>query len=86
VQVTTATQGSWAVLDVDDSGPGIPVPERQRVFERFYRVAGARATGSGLGLSIVLRIAEVHGANVSITEGPAGVGTRVRVMFPLLHF
>jgi signal transduction histidine kinase len=86
VQVTTATQGNWAVLDVDDSGPGIPVAERQRVFERFYRVAGARATGSGLGLSIVLRIAEVHGANVSITEGPAGAGTRVRVMFPLLHF
>jgi signal transduction histidine kinase len=56
------------------------------VFERFYRVAGARATGSGLGLSIVQRIAEVHGANVSITEGPAGAGTRVRVMFPLLHF
>jgi signal transduction histidine kinase len=86
VQVSTATQGNWAILEVDDSGPGIPVEERQRVFERFYRVAGVRATGSGLGLSIVQRIAELHGASVSLTEGPAGAGTRVRVMFPLLHF
>lgn len=69
-------------LTVADSGPGIPVTERERVFERFYRVLGTGVAGSGLGLSIVKEIADAHKAVVSIDNGPSGIGTVVRVRFP----
>jgi two-component system OmpR family sensor kinase len=75
-----------AVLTVTDTGPGIPVPERERVFERFHRGATTDnpvvPTGSGLGLSIVRRIADAHGATVVLEDGPAGTGLMVRVRFP----
>ena len=75
-----------AVLSVVDTGPGIPAAERERVFERFYRAPGsataAGAVGSGLGLSIVRRIAEAHGATIELDEGPDGRGLAVRVRFP----
>ncbi|MDX1654579.1 MAG: sensor histidine kinase [Candidatus Competibacteraceae bacterium] len=68
-------------LEVEDSGPGIPEGERQRVFERFYRVPGSGAEGSGLGLAIVSMIAEGHGGRVALGDGEAG-GLRVTVRFP----
>ncbi len=64
-----------AVLAVDDNGPGIALEERERVFERFYRVVGNESTGSGLGLSIVRLIAEIHGGTVTVQAGPHGKGT-----------
>ncbi|BCB25160.1 two-component sensor histidine kinase [Sulfurimicrobium lacus] len=64
-------------LEVTDSGPGIPDEERQRVFDRFYRVLGHEVPGSGLGLSIVRRIADLHGAKLTLGEGEAGKGLRV---------
>ncbi|HSO08024.1 MAG TPA: ATP-binding protein, partial [Pelomicrobium sp.] len=70
------------VLEVEDSGPGIPAAERERVQERFYRVLGSGEEGSGLGLSIARRIAELHGARLALEDGAGGVGLRVRVMFP----
>ena len=70
-------------LDVEDSGPGIPLAERERVFDRFYRVLGSQADGSGLGLAIVKEIAQKHGATVHILDNPDG-GTTIRVSFPLL--
>lgn len=69
-------------LEVTDSGPGIPEPERQRVFDRFYRILGNDAAGSGLGLSIVRRIADVHAASLSLADGEHGAGLRVSVDFP----
>ena len=63
---------SDALLAVRDSGPGIPAGERERVFDRFYRVPGRRAAGmpgSGLGLAIVKRIAERHGATIALGPG-----------------
>jgi signal transduction histidine kinase len=74
-------------LQVVDSGPGIPEPERERVFGRFYRSqeapSQARDTlGSGLGLAIVREIAELHGARVSLHTPRAHPGLEVRVMFP----
>ncbi|HQR24072.1 MAG TPA: ATP-binding protein [Steroidobacteraceae bacterium] len=73
---------SRPVLEVCDTGPGIPPDERERVFDRFYRLAGATAAGSGIGLAIVKAIAEQHGARVELSAGAAGRGLRARVVFP----
>ena len=77
--VTVSSQG--VCLNVMDNGPGIPLAERTRVFERFYRIPGTVHPGSGLGLGIVRRVAELHGAAVEIDDAPGG-GTSVRVNFP----
>lgn len=69
------------VLEVRDSGPGIPAEERERVLQRFYRIAGSAAEGSGLGLSIVQRIAELHGAQLDLADGLASKGLIVKVRF-----
>lgn len=58
-------------LEVEDNGPGIAPIERDRVFERFYRILGNQASGSGLGLAIVREIAQQHNASISISEHPA---------------
>lgn len=69
-------------LRVDDSGPGIPVEERERVFERFYRSAEARSMpGSGLGLAIVKQVIERHGGTIEIKE-PRDGGTRMEILLP----
>jgi two-component system, OmpR family, sensor kinase len=70
-----------AFLAVADSGPGIPQDERERVFDRFYRVPGSGEVGSGLGLAIVREIAERQAARVSLEDRPGG-GLVVRVRFP----
>jgi two-component system OmpR family sensor kinase len=71
------------VLSVEDSGPGIPEDERERAFDRFYRVSGAPASGSGLGLAIVKSIAQQHGATVSLSSSARLGGLRVDVGFAL---
>jgi len=70
------------VLAVEDDGPGIPVEERARVLERFYRRPGARGGGAGLGLPIVAQIAEGHGATLHLLDGAGGKGLRVELRFP----
>jgi two-component system sensor histidine kinase TctE len=72
-------------LKVEDNGPGIPEDERERVFERFYRVLGSGVSGSGLGLAIVREIAQTHQAEVTLSSGPSGDGTAVAVKFPPPH-
>jgi two-component system OmpR family sensor kinase len=75
-------QGTNAVeLTVDDSGPGLPPAERERVLDRFYRSGETQAPGSGLGLAIVKSIADLHGASVSLDASPSLGGLRVRVVF-----
>ncbi len=71
-------------LEVVDDGVGIPAPERERVFDRFYRRAGAREAGSGLGLAIVQAVADRHGATVWLGDTPGG-GLTVRVEFPAVR-
>jgi signal transduction histidine kinase len=71
-----------AVLEVADTGPGIPEPERARVFDRFYRVPGTASSGSGIGLALVRTIAERHGGRVDLGSGRDGVGLSVRVTLP----
>ncbi len=60
------------VVQVEDSGPGIPLAERELVFQPFYRALGTEADGSGLGLPIVLEIARQHHATVTIEDGRPG--------------
>jgi signal transduction histidine kinase len=68
-------------VHVSDTGPGIPSAERENVFRRLYRLERARSTdGSGLGLSLVAAIAELHGARVSLADNTPGL--RVEVSFP----
>lgn len=81
VRVHLRREGSSLVLEVIDSGPGIPPEERERIFDRFYRRAGAPEGGSGLGLAIVRAIADRHGARISLDDA-AGGGLAVRVRFP----
>jgi two-component system, OmpR family, sensor kinase len=77
-----ATSGE-AILSVTDSGPGIPAAERERVFDRFHRLAGADTPGSGLGLAIVRRVVLLHGGTVTLADAPGG-GLSVRVALPSL--
>lgn len=81
VAVRAAGQGG-AVLAVADNGPGIPEAERKRVFDRFFRGSGAGPEGSGLGLSIVARIAELHHAQIRLLAGLEGHGLAIEVEFP----
>lgn len=67
-----------AVVTVEDSGPGIPPEARDRVFDRFHRELGAKATGSGLGLSIVRSVVARHGGTVALRDSELG-GLRVEV-------
>jgi two-component system OmpR family sensor kinase len=68
-------------LSVEDSGPGISPEERERVVDRFYRIAGSEAAGSGLGLAIVKAIAERHGATLALGESERLKGLAATVTF-----
>lgn len=81
VDLGIAAGAGGIALSVDDSGPGLPESERERVLDRFYRVGEAQAPGSGLGLAIVKSIADLHVATVSLDRSPLG-GLRVLVRFP----
>ncbi|HYD94425.1 MAG TPA: sensor histidine kinase N-terminal domain-containing protein [Noviherbaspirillum sp.] len=70
VRVRANAMEERAILEVEDTGPGIPPSERSHVFERFYRILGSNVEGSGLGLSIVREIAQQHGATVEIFNNP----------------
>ncbi|MGE5623160.1 MAG: ATP-binding protein, partial [Bacillota bacterium] len=70
VRVRADAVAEKAILEVEDTGPGIPPSERPHVFERFYRILGSNAEGSGLGLSIVREIAQQHNAEVDILNNP----------------
>ena len=80
VLLRQAAGGREVELVVSDNGPGIPVDERGRVFDRFYRLPDAPTGGSGLGLAIVAEIAQSHGARLALED--AAPGLRVRVTFP----
>ncbi len=80
VRVSSDTRN--ITITVEDNGPGIPESERERVFERFYRVLGTGVDGCGLGLAIVREIAQRHNAEVTLGQRPGGSGTLFKVTFP----
>ncbi|QKC97553.1 sensor histidine kinase [Mesorhizobium sp. NZP2298] len=82
VTVRLAAVDGEAVLAVADAGPGIPLDERDHVFERFYRIAGSTEEGSGLGLAIVREVVENAGGRVTLRDGAVG-GLVVEVRLPL---
>jgi len=84
VTVRTGARGGESVFEVEDNGPGIPEAEREKVFERFYRLPATGGEGCGLGLSIVSEIAQRHNARVDLGQPAAGRGTLIRVLFPRL--
>ena len=83
VRTAAATDDACAILEVEDNGPGIAPPDRERAFERFQR-GNAGGPGSGLGLSIVRDIAAHHGARAELLDGEGDVGLRVRITFTRL--
>jgi signal transduction histidine kinase len=83
VDISTFVAEGGAAIEVTDTGPGIPIGERERVFDRFYRRASSGVSGSGLGLAIVRAIAERHRATIVLDDAPIG-GLRVQVRFPVV--
>ena len=87
VLLMLGVQGPWAVVDVVDDGPGVPVADRERIFERLVRLDAARsadAGGSGLGLAIARGTARAHGGDlVYLPVAPPGHGADFRLELPL---
>jgi two-component system sensor histidine kinase BaeS len=82
VVVRAARDGAYAVLEVADTGPGIPEDERALVWERFYRGRSGRlADGSGIGLAVVKELVDAHGGQVKIDDVNGG-GARFTVRLP----
>ncbi len=81
VELAIFTKNNKCCLTVEDSGPGIPEHERDRIFDRFYRQDNHNAYGCGLGLSIVQRIADLHHAKIRLADGLNGKGLSVTVLF-----
>ena len=81
VLVSLAREDGKIVLRVVDNGSGIPLKERERVLDRFYRREGTNETGSGLGLSIVRNIAEAHDASLALSDNLISSGLIVTVKF-----
>ncbi len=82
VQVRVQRKGETVTLDVDDSGPGLAEPDLQRLGQRFFRVLGQGAPGSGLGWSIVRRIAAVQQAQVEVARSKTLGGLHVAIIWP----
>ncbi|VVC76143.1 Sensor protein QseC [Aquicella siphonis] len=85
VKVSIIDTGTQIIFRVTDTGPGIPAELRERVFERFYRILGTKASGSGLGLAIVGQITALHHATIHLATPQNGIGLQFDVAFPKYH-
>lgn len=85
IRIAARSNGTMLTLSVSDEGPGIPVAERDRVFDMFYRVneGDRRPTGTGLGLAIVRGFVQAHGGHVRALAGPDGRGTTIEMDLPV---
>ena len=82
VTVRLSKPGEAPAIEVEDSGEGVAAADRERIFDPFHRLGSCKQPGVGLGLSIVRDIARAHGADIDLTDGPEGIGLKVRVRFP----
>lgn len=85
IDIVLASDVGEATIDIIDEGPGIPIGEREKIFERFYRMNGARSRadgGAGLGLSIARRAVEANGGSISFRDRD-GPGICCRITLPL---
>ena len=85
ITIDLRVRDDQVVLGVSDNGPGIPPADRERVFERFFRLPGEaahRTPGTGLGLAICQAIVHAHGGDIGIADGQ-GTGVSIRVALPL---
>jgi signal transduction histidine kinase len=74
IVLSTRLRPGWPEMQVADTGPGIPSDMREKVFQRFYRLDDSRSTpGSGLGLSLVRAVAELHGAEIRLEDNDPGL-------------
>jgi signal transduction histidine kinase len=84
ISLAIAAEGPWVRISVEDHGPGIPARERERIWERFYRMPRDRASavaGTGIGLAVVRDLVRLHGGRAWAEEG-AGGGARFVVELP----
>lgn len=81
VELSLLREGKTATMRIADNGAGIPVDERERIFDRFYRIVGTKTDGSGLGLYIAKTIAVRHGAHIEVGAGLDNAGTSFTVIF-----
>lgn len=84
IAVVVTAEGNRVRVDVRDSGPGIPAAALSRLCERFFRVNPQQGDGVGLGMAIVSRIAELHGADLDVHNRPHG-GLEVSIWLPIPH-
>ena len=82
VKISIFQTQSQVILRTQDSGPGVPLELRERIFERFFRILGTKASGSGLGLAIVSQIAALHHAEIRLDTPEDGIGLQFDVAFP----
>lgn len=82
VTVKLEQDAAGILLVVEDDGPGIPEADRERVFERFHRLAPATVEGTGLGLAIVREIVAAHDGTILLTQAQPPPGLRVEVRLP----
>lgn len=85
INVTLIETKDNIILRVIDTGPGIPIEFRERVFERFFRILGTTPAGSGLGLAIVSQIAELHHAKIALSTPPNNKGLQFDILFQKHH-
>jgi len=88
VHVSVAAGNAGILLQVEDSGPGVPEELHERIFDRFYRAGGdhhqSDVVGCGLGLAIVKHIADLHGASIKLKHSSFESGLSVSVLFPVV--
>ncbi|EKD55280.1 MAG: hypothetical protein ACD_60C00018G0005 [uncultured bacterium] len=85
IKICILRDNDQIIFRVIDSGPGIPIELRERVFERFYRILGTQEQGSGLGLAIVNQIASLHHAKIKLSTPSSGIGLQFDVEFPVCY-
>lgn len=81
ISVHVEERSGQVLISVTDDGPGIPVEDQERIFERFYRVGGSTAVGTGLGLAIARGLVELHGGTFAVLSAP-GAGSTFTVTLP----